>query len=90
MSPTELRFDVTPLSDGARQIAVVKHEGGMSNALTLNVTPLVEVLQGWTIDVVKAFILDHPGLLSEVFAAENAGQARVTLLAWLQELLDEE
>lgn len=90
VSTTELTFEVTMLTDGAVATSVAKHEGGTTPSLTLDVIPLVTVLQGWTIDTVKAFILAHPGQLSEVLAAETAGQARTTLIAWLQELLDEE
>jgi hypothetical protein len=43
-----------------------------------------------TIDDVKAFIEEHPDLLSEVHAFEQAGRARSGLLTWLKQLLDEE
>jgi hypothetical protein len=47
-------------------------------------------VSGWTVDEVKDFIREHPDLLAEVTAFERDGQARVTLLDWLQKLLDEE
>jgi hypothetical protein len=43
-----------------------------------------------TVDEVKSYILEHPDQLSEILAAERAGQNRTTLVAWLQALLDEQ
>src|SRR5690349_24667463 len=43
-----------------------------------------------TVAEVEAFVEAHPDLLSEVYALEQAGKARTTLLTWLKTLLDEE
>jgi hypothetical protein len=43
-----------------------------------------------TIDGVKAFVEAHPDLLAEVYALEQMGRQRATLLTWLKQLLDEE
>ncbi len=43
-----------------------------------------------TVDAVQEFVRTHPDLLAEVYAFEQAGKGRSTLLAWLRVLLDEE
>jgi hypothetical protein len=43
-----------------------------------------------TVPEVESYVHDHPDLLAEVYALEQSGKSRTTLLAWLKTLLDEE
>ena len=62
-----------------------------SNSVPFNVTAVTQQdIDGWTIDAVKAFVVEHPDLLAEVTDFEERGKKRTSLLAWLNDLLDEE
>jgi hypothetical protein len=60
--------------------------GGVGAGLTVT----TESVSAMTVEQAKQFVDEHPDQVREVFDAEQAGSARVTLLHWLQTLLDEE
>jgi hypothetical protein len=44
----------------------------------------------YTVDEVKAYVEENPDQAQQVLMAEQAGKARVTLIDWLEESVDEE
>jgi len=89
---TTLTFILPPVP-GTFEVTVRNADEQESNSVTLEVWPgtvTAEQVSGWTIDEVKAFIVAHPDLLSEVHEFEQHGRKRAGLLTWLEQLLDEE
>jgi hypothetical protein len=91
VSATRLTISFDPTVAGSVNFTVRNPNEEESNTVAMVVSALAaDDVSSWTIDEVKDFIADNPGLLSEVEKFEQNGKARVTLLEWLRELLDEE
>lgn len=91
VSATELTATFDPSAAGTVQFTVRNPNDEESNSVPFVVGALAaEDVSGLTVEGVQAFVREHPDLLAEVFALEQAGKARATLLSWLTTLLDEE
>jgi hypothetical protein len=91
VSPTVLTTSYDPTVAATVQFTVRNPNGEESNSVPFVVAALVaDDVAAWTVEDVKAFVVAHPDLLSEVFQFEQEGKSRATLLSWLQQLLDEE
>jgi hypothetical protein len=91
VSATELTANYTP-AGAARtvQFTVRNPSGKESNDSPFVITLTSAEIGALSIDDVKAFIVRNPDLLAEVYALEQAGKNRTTLVAWLKALLDED
>jgi IPT/TIG domain len=91
VSATELTATFDPSVAGTVAFTVRNPNNEESNSAPFIVGTLVAAdVSALTVEAVQQFIRDNPELLAEVYALEQAGKARATLLAWLKTLLDEE
>jgi hypothetical protein len=91
VSATTLTTSYDPTVAGPVVFTVRNPNEEESNSVTFTVGAVTaDDVSGWTVDEVKDFVREHPELLSEITELERTGSARVTLLDWLQTLLDEE
>jgi len=91
VSATQLTATFDPPAAGTVQFTVRNPNEEESNSVPFTVSALAaEDVSTLTVEEVQSFVRAHPELLAEVYALEQTGKARVTLLTWLKTLLDEE
>jgi len=90
ISATSVSFSYDPSAAGTVQLSVKNPDGQVSGNVAFVVAALAADPSLATVDEIKQWVDDHADEADEVLAAEEArgGDARVTLLAWLQGFIE--